>query len=166
MFMVFIGHTLSTCLPACLDLTSHAIVLRAAAELGLAPKVCRALGAMYRQLRRVFKLAGCLGQWWHATNGILQGCPLSVILVNVLTGIWKEEVNFLRQQVCVRTRALPPTFFTVPIPSTSIPGENGNFFARRAAQRCARARGQNQFWPARPRDIAAKYGYVTGGTPG
>ena len=34
------------------------------------------------------------------------------------------------------------------------------FFARRAA----RAPGQNQFWPAQPRAIPAKSGYVTGGT--
>ena len=32
-------------------------------------------------------LAGALRCWWRATNGILQGCPLSVILVNVLTTI-------------------------------------------------------------------------------
>ena len=54
-----------------------------------------------------------------------------------------------------------PTFFSMPIPPKSIPGQNGNFFARRAA----RAPGQNQFWPAQPRAIPAKSGYVTGGTP-
>ena len=52
-------------------------------------------------------------------------------------------------------------FFSMPIPPKSIPGQNGNFFARRAA----RAPGQNQFWPAQPRAIPAKSGYVTGGTP-
>ena len=50
----------------------------------------------------------------------------------------------------------------MPIPPKSIPGHNGNFFARRAA----RAPGQNQFWPDQPRAISAKSGYVTGGTPG
>ena len=54
-----------------------------------------------------------------------------------------------------------PTFFSMPIPPKSIPDQNGNFFARRAA----RAPGQNQFWPAQPRAIPAKPGYVTGGTP-
>ena len=63
---------------------------------------------MYRQLRRAFKLAGCLSQWWRATNGILQCCPLPVILVNVLMGIWKEEIDSLGQQVCVGTLTLPP----------------------------------------------------------
>ena len=63
---------------------------------------------MYKQLRRAFKIAGPLGRWWQATNGILQGRPLSVILVNVLIMMWKWEVDSLRQQVCPRTAALPP----------------------------------------------------------
>ena len=58
-------------------------------------------------------------------------------------------------------RARGAARFSVPIPTKSIPGQNGNFFARRAA----RAPGQNQFWPAQPRAIPAKSGYVTGGTP-
>ena len=48
----------------------------------------------------------------------------------------------------------------MPIPPKSIPGQNRNFLARRAA----RAPGQNQFWPAQPRAIPPKSGYVTGGT--
>ena len=47
----------------------------------------RTLAAMYRQLRRAFRLAGSLGEWWRATNGILQGCTLNVVLVNLLTSI-------------------------------------------------------------------------------
>ena len=35
-------------------------------------------------------------------------CLLSVILVNVLTTIWKWEVDSLRRQVCEQTAALPP----------------------------------------------------------
>ena len=73
------------------------------------PVTCRALGAMYKQLRRAFKIAGALGRWWQATSGILQGCPLSVILVNVPTTIWKWEVDSVRRQVCAPTAALPPT---------------------------------------------------------
>ena len=71
----------------CFDLIAQAIVLALAFELGMDPGVARALRAMYKQLRRAFKVALCLGAWWRATNGILQGCPLSVIPVNVLTTI-------------------------------------------------------------------------------
>ena len=53
--------------------------------------------AMYGQLVRAFKL----GSWWKATNGILQGCPLSSILINALMGISKAEIDSLREQVVV-----------------------------------------------------------------
>ena len=92
----------------CFDLIPQAVMLALALEPGMDPGACRALGAMYKQLRRAFKVAGALGLWWQATNGILQGCPLSVILVNVLTTIRKWEVECLRRQVCARTTALPP----------------------------------------------------------
>ena len=91
----------------CFDLIPQAFVLALALELDMDPGTCRALRAMYKQLRRAFKIGGALGVWWRATNGILQGCPLSVILVNVITTIWKMEVDSLRWQVCARTAALP-----------------------------------------------------------
>ena len=61
---------------------------------------------MYKQLRRAFKVAGCLGAGWQATNGILPVSALSVILVNVLTTIRKWEVDALREQVCLATVTL------------------------------------------------------------
>ena len=93
----------------CFHLIPQAVVPALALELGMDPGTRRALGAMYKQLRRAFKVAGALGLWWQATNDILQGCPLSAILVNVLTTIWKWEVDSLRRQVCTQTAALPPT---------------------------------------------------------
>ena len=77
----------------CFDLIPQAVVLRVGQELGLEPGILRALAGMYRQLRRAFKVSGCLGSWWRATNGILQGCPLSVILINLLTTVWKMEID-------------------------------------------------------------------------
>ena len=93
----------------CFDLIPQAVVLALALELGMDTGTCRALGAMYKQLCRAFKIAGALGRWWQATNGILQGYTLLVILVNVLTTIWKWEVDALRRQVCAQTATLPPT---------------------------------------------------------
>ena len=92
----------------CFDLIPQAVVLALALELGMDLGTCHALGSMYKQLRRAFKIAGAFGLWLEATNGILQGCPPSVILVNVLTTIWKWEVDSLRRQVCAQTAALPP----------------------------------------------------------
>ena len=72
------------------------------------PGTYRAWGAMYEQLRRAFKVASILKSWWRATNAIRQGFPLLVIRVNVLSTIWKWEVDSLRLQVCVATAVLPP----------------------------------------------------------
>ena len=63
---------------------------------------------MHCQLIQAFKLAGGLGDWWRATNGILQGCPLLLIVVNALMGVWKAELDSLPEQVVVVTRDLPP----------------------------------------------------------
>ena len=92
----------------CFYLIPQAVVLRIARELGMDDGVLRALAATYRQLRRAVLLAGALGAWWQATNGILQGCLLSVILINLLTTVWKMEIDTMRHHVVVTTAALPP----------------------------------------------------------
>ena len=53
------------------DIPPQAVVLRVARELGTDRGTLWALGTMYRQLWRAFRLAGSLGKWWRATNGIL-----------------------------------------------------------------------------------------------
>ena len=81
------------------------MVPRIARELGMDDGVLRALVAMYQQLRRAFRPAGALGAWWRATNGILQGCPLSIILINLLTTVWKMEIDTMRRHFVVTTAA-------------------------------------------------------------
>ena len=60
------------------------------------------------------------GDWWRATNRILQGCPVSVILVNALMGVWKAELDSLREQVVVVTKDLPPCRTLAADESTSV----------------------------------------------
>ena len=67
------------------------VVPKVARERGMDRGKLRALAAMYWQLRRAFRLEGSLNELWRATKGILQGCPLVVVLVNLLTSIWKIE---------------------------------------------------------------------------
>ena len=43
-------------------------------------------------LQRRFRAVGGVGKLFQATNGILQGCPLSVILLNGLASIWSRTV--------------------------------------------------------------------------
>ena len=45
----------------CFNLIPQAVVLALALELGMEPGMCRALGAMYKQLHRGFKMARALG---------------------------------------------------------------------------------------------------------
>lgn len=37
---------------------------------------------MYEHISRCFRYAGCIGSFWSATNGLLQGDPLSVVILN------------------------------------------------------------------------------------
>ena len=63
----------------CFDLVPQGIGFEVCSRQGLCPRVLCALQGMFQQLCRAFKLADSLGDRWRATNGILQGCPLSVI---------------------------------------------------------------------------------------
>ena len=45
----------------------------------------------------------------HATNGVLQGCPLSMIVIDVLTSTQKRIMNNLMQSVVVCVHQGMPT---------------------------------------------------------
>ena len=51
---------------------------------GLHPRVLQPLRGMYRELRRRFVMAGHVAKEFVASNGVIQGCPLSVLLLNLL----------------------------------------------------------------------------------
>ena len=92
----------------CFDLIPQSIVLHIALEQGMDPGTHRALKGMYTSLVRCFKIMGCCASFFSATNGILQGCPLSVILINLMTSIWKRVLDAQKQHLTVSARALPP----------------------------------------------------------
>ena len=60
-------------------------------RMGIDPKISAPLRGMYKQIRRRFKLGGCVGQEFVSTNGILQGCPLSVMLLNALMAVLHND---------------------------------------------------------------------------
>ena len=96
----------------CFDLVPVGVVLACATALGFAGGPLRAIAGMYSTLRRSFKVLGCLGDPFAATNGILQGCPLSVILINILTTVWMKEIARLHGGAGAGCATLPP-----PLPS-------------------------------------------------
>ena len=92
----------------CFDLIPQQVVLRVALERGVHPRTHRALCGMYAQLTRYFKLMGCPCSFFAATNGILQGCPLSVIPRNLMTSIWKKILDPQSQAIrisCTRLQS-------------------------------------------------------------
>ena len=101
----------------CFDLIPQAISMAPMEEQGIDEGVLRAFSGMYRQLRRMFKIKGCLGAWWAATNGVLQGCPLSVIVINALTTTWKRIIDDVGEPVVVTTKEMPPAPKEEEIPS-------------------------------------------------
>ena len=52
----------------------------------------RALQGFYSQRCRLFKLDGCYTAKFIARNGILQGCPLSMMILTSVATAWLERV--------------------------------------------------------------------------
>eukprot|EP00973_Karenia_brevis_P016635 2278244-Karenia_brevis.AAC.1 len=84
----------------CFDMLPHSIILTLAGEMGMPSEVLRPLSSMYRQLRRRFRANGGCGREYVATNGILQGCPLSILLLSALVSVWSKAVQTEVPQVC------------------------------------------------------------------
>ena len=62
--------------------------------MGLSPRILQPIRAMYGVLQRRWKLAQhSVGAEWSCTNGILQGCGVSVVLLNALVTLWLQAVS-------------------------------------------------------------------------
>ena len=48
---------------------------------------------MYRVLRRRFRYPLGVGQEFEVTNGILQGCPISIVLINALVSVLSRAIE-------------------------------------------------------------------------
>ena len=92
----------------CFDLVPHLISFRVVRAQGLQEGVARALEGMFRTLRRAFKVNGGLGRFFRATNGILQGCALSTLLVNAVMSVWMREVDAKMKKCRLQLTTLPP----------------------------------------------------------
>ena len=92
----------------CFDLVPHLISFPVVRTLGLQEGVARALEGMFRTLRGAFKVNGGLGKFFKATNGILQGCALSTLLVNAIMSVWMREIDAKMAKCKLHLVALPP----------------------------------------------------------
>ena len=92
----------------CFDLIPQSIVLHIALRQGMDLGIHRALTGMYHTLTRCFKIMGRCASFFAATNFILEGCPLSVILINLMTSVWKRVLDAQQQGITVTVQRLPP----------------------------------------------------------
>ena len=75
------------------DNLPHDIMLRIAAHMGMDEGILSALRGMYTGLKRRFKVGSHVGQSFSSSNGILQGCPISVLLLNMFVEVWTRAVR-------------------------------------------------------------------------
>ena len=87
------------------DLVPFELLFSALIARGMHRRITNPLSAMYSSLRRVFKLRGSCGPWWVANNGLLQGCPLSMIGLNAVGSSILEIAQVRCPEVVARTYA-------------------------------------------------------------
>ena len=57
-------------------------------------RLVKPLRSLYSRLKRRFRVGPGIGKPFQSTNGIIQGCPLSVVLLNLLVNVWARAVCF------------------------------------------------------------------------
>ena len=77
----------------CFDRVPIDIVFKLARCIGMPWQILTPLRSMYANLKRRFVFAGAIGKSFVSTNGILQGCPLSIIMLNLLVNVWVKAVK-------------------------------------------------------------------------
>ena len=77
----------------CFDRIPVHIVLQLALEQGMSMRLVRPLQSLYASLKRRFRVGSGIGKPFCSTNGIIQGCPLSVVLLNLLVNVWAKAVR-------------------------------------------------------------------------
>ena len=75
------------------DLIPIEIAMKTMKIRGCHPRILRAVQGLYTDLRRVFRLNGAAGQWWTSSNGLVQGDPISMVMLNSLVTCVIESTN-------------------------------------------------------------------------
>ena len=61
-------------------------------------KILRVAPGLYDDMRRAFRLHGALGTWWWSYNGLVQGDPISMVMLNSLVTCVVETSDSLTMQ--------------------------------------------------------------------
>ncbi len=79
----------------CFDSIPYSIIWETLLYYGCDPSLVSLLRHLYTHMSRCFRYAGCLGSFWTATNGLLQGDPLSVVILNCILCPLLDELSGL-----------------------------------------------------------------------
>ena len=86
----------------CFDSIPYKIIWTALRHFGCDSALVDLLSHLYSNISRCFRYAGCLGSFWFATNGLLQGDPLSVVILNCVPLSTNYSFVFLHRPYGVR----------------------------------------------------------------
>ena len=85
------------------DLVPRNIIFNLASRLGFSSSLLNVMKRMYSNLQRFFKIPGGHSQPFRSSCGILQGCPLSIVFMNLIVSIWCRTIE-------AETAAIPKAF--------------------------------------------------------
>ena len=89
----------------CFDIIPYQLLFKALEARGAHPQIMAPLKALYSNLQRVFRLRGACSAYWQASNGLLQGCPLSMLGLNALVGVILEVSSVSCPRLIARSYA-------------------------------------------------------------
>eukprot|EP00973_Karenia_brevis_P051497 7150824-Karenia_brevis.AAC.1 len=61
--------------------------------MGLHPRISVPMRTMYNVMQSRFRCGPGIGKPFLKTNGLLQGCAMSVVFINAFMSIWAHAVN-------------------------------------------------------------------------
>ena len=77
----------------CYDQIPWELVDLLSEKMGMSERISGPMQRMVRQLERRFKSGQGLGEKWRSTNGLLQGCPLAVVALNMVVHVWARTMR-------------------------------------------------------------------------
>eukprot|EP00666_Eupelagonemidae_sp_cell4sb_P018005 gene18005-biopygen14326 len=71
----------------------HKVMLTLLSRLGCDDRIIAPLRTMYARLRRRFRIAGAVGEEFSATQGLLEGCPISVCGCTAMLSVLSNAIE-------------------------------------------------------------------------
>ena len=79
----------------CFDSIPHSVIWDVLSYHGCDTHFISLLHHLYTNMHRCFRYAGCIGSFWKATNGLLQGDPLSVVILNCVLSPLLRQLSLI-----------------------------------------------------------------------